>query len=146
MNISTTINNITRTLMAYYIDNQLPFRVTILDRAKDIDLPANLFSQNGEVISIDVAGWCLETAEYDDKYLYVTYVLGTEEVPLVLPFVTVIGIIDITLSVLVLANPYSCNIDDIHISDTNEVLDTYIKNNKAGIEKSMSCLTLEKMI
>ena len=145
MNISTTINNITRTLMAYYIDNQLPFRVTILDRAKDIDLPASLFSQNGEVISIDIAGWCLETAGYDDKYLYVTYVLGTEEIPLVLPFVTIIGVIDITLSVLVLANPYSCDINSIEVANTNEALEIYIKNNKEGIFQSMSCLTLKEV-
>ena len=145
MNISTTINNTIRTLVAYYIDNQLPFKVTILDRTNAIDLPAHLFSQNGEVISIDIAEWCLETAEYDDKYLYVTYVLGAEEVPLVLPFITIIGVMDLALNALVLANPYSCNIDSIEVANTNEVLEIYIKNNKEGVEKSMSCLTLKEV-
>ena len=145
MNISSTINNIMYELLAYYIDNQKPFKVTIRDRNNTIDLPIHLFSHNGEVISVDVVEWCLETASYDDKHLYVTYVLGSDEVPITVPFVDIIGVTDLVLSSLIIANPYAITYEDVVTTNNNKLLDTYIRNNRAGIEHSMSCLSLVKV-
>ena len=145
MNTSSKINRIVYELVSYYIDNQLPFNIIVNDKDEVFDLPQSCFmSENKNYLPIDIIEWNLETAEYDDMYLYITYVFNNEEIPLTIPFVNILRIVELTQGVIVFNNIFDVSIDDVIVEDTDLRLKAYVKKYKKEIEHSMSCLKLVK--
>jgi len=142
MNTSSRINKVIYELVSYYIDNQLPFNIIALDKEDSFDLPKEVYYDNSNAVSIDILEWNLETAEYDDKHLYVTYVYNNEEIPLTIPLVNINTIMDMTHRSIVFVNIFETNIDDVIVTDTNLKVEKYVKTHEKEIAHSMSCLSL----
>ena len=146
MNTSSRINKVIYELISYYIDNQIPFNITALDKQHLFNLPDDVYYDNSNAVSIDILEWNLETAEYDSKYLYITYVYNDEEIPLTVPFVNIYYIIDASIDFnnknIVFVNIFETNIDKVITTDTNIEVYNYLKAHKEEIAHSMSCLSL----
>jgi len=145
MNTSSKINRVIYELVSYYIDNQLPFNIIANDKDEVFDLPQSCFmSENKNYLPIDIIEWNLETAEYDDMHLYITYVFNNEEIPLIIPFVNILRIAELTQGTIIFHNIFDVSIDDVTVDNTNIQLETYIKEHREEIEHSISCLKLVK--
>jgi len=145
MNTSSKINRIIYELVSYYIDNQLPFNIIANDKEETFDLPQSCFMpENTDYLPIDIIEWNLETAEYDDKYLYVTYVFNNKEIQLTVPFVNILRIAELTQGTIIFNNIFDVSIENVTIEDTDIRLKAYVKKYKKEIEHSVSCLKLLK--